>query len=73
MSAVTTTGATTHSRALVLTAGKGQRQLLQFVFDDTSFTFEDSSTSTWASHSDYFVLTSSFTLTPQAHLAFMFP
>jgi hypothetical protein len=47
---------TTHSRVLVLTADKGQGQLpVQFVFDDTSFTFIDSSTSTWASYSDYFV------------------
>jgi hypothetical protein len=47
---------TTHSRILVLNGDKGQGQLpVQFVFDDTSFTFKDSSTSTWASYSDYFV------------------
>jgi len=46
----------THSRVLALIADKGQGQLpVQFVFDDTSFTFKDSSTSTWAYYSDYFV------------------
>jgi hypothetical protein len=55
MTAVTSTAAavTTHSRVLVLTGSKGQGQLpVQFAFDDTSFTFEDSSTGTWASYSD---------------------
>jgi hypothetical protein len=46
----------THSRVLVLTADKGQGQLpVQFAFDGTSFTFKGSSTSTWASYSDYFI------------------
>ena len=64
MTAVTTSVAvTTHSRVLVLTA-------VRFVFDDTSFMFEDSLKSTWASYSDYFV---SLMDTRQAHLAFMFP
>jgi len=63
----------THSRVLVLTADKGQGLLpVQLVFDDTSFTFKDSSTSTWASYSLYFSLPH-VQLTPQAHLMFMFP
>lgn len=48
------TAVTTHSRVLILPGGRGQLPV-RFVFDDTSFMFEDSLKSTWASYSDYFV------------------
>jgi hypothetical protein len=68
------TAVATRSRVLVLTGGKGQGQLpVQFAFDDTSFTFEDSSTSTWTSYSDYFVSLLHVHSPPQGHPTFMFP